>query len=306
MVARFRIKVHAYALMPSHTHLVLETPLANLSMAMQWLNTSYSMWFNRRERRVGPLLQGRYKAILFDGMAEAWPVTRYVHLNPVRIAGLDLSKSMSKAEAMGLRPVSPKLIGRREKVLKEFGWSSYQCYAGWKAAPGWLTVDEVLSGSDRKRLKGQRKAYRNYVESVCGEEVKDSPLERAVAGFLLGSTEWVDRMRRLLNGDRKEQKAFRKLETRPDWDKVRKAVEKVKDEKWDKFCDRQGDWGRDMALYIARHRGGMRLRELGSAVGIENYYAVAQAVKRMSRRIRKDAKMFRILENILKCTKIQT
>ncbi len=54
MTGRYRVKVHAYVLMPNHVHVVLSTPEANLSAAMQWLKTSYSMWFNRKEGRVGP------------------------------------------------------------------------------------------------------------------------------------------------------------------------------------------------------------------------------------------------------------
>src|SRR5262245_58741216 len=52
--------VHAYALMPNHYHLLVQTPRANLSLAMQWLHTAYSVWFNRRHRRVGHLFQGRF------------------------------------------------------------------------------------------------------------------------------------------------------------------------------------------------------------------------------------------------------
>ncbi len=48
MAERYRVNVHAYVLMPNHVHLVLSTPDANLSAAMQWLKTSYSMWFNRK------------------------------------------------------------------------------------------------------------------------------------------------------------------------------------------------------------------------------------------------------------------
>ena len=47
--------VHAYVLMPNHYHLLVHTPRPNLSRAMQWLQTSYSVWFNRRHRRVGHL-----------------------------------------------------------------------------------------------------------------------------------------------------------------------------------------------------------------------------------------------------------
>src|SRR5260221_5630132 len=51
---RFGLLIHCYALMPNHYHLLVQTPQANLSQAVQWLNVSYSVWFNRKHRRVGP------------------------------------------------------------------------------------------------------------------------------------------------------------------------------------------------------------------------------------------------------------
>ena len=58
---RFRLGIHAYVLMDNHFHLIVGTPEANLSRAIQWLKVSYSMWFNAKYRRVGPLFQGRFK-----------------------------------------------------------------------------------------------------------------------------------------------------------------------------------------------------------------------------------------------------
>jgi REP element-mobilizing transposase RayT len=43
MPARFGLKIHAYVLMGNHYHLQVETPKANLSQAIQWLNVSYSV-----------------------------------------------------------------------------------------------------------------------------------------------------------------------------------------------------------------------------------------------------------------------
>ena len=37
---RFGVRLHAYVLMPNHYHLLLETPEANLSRTVQWLNVS--------------------------------------------------------------------------------------------------------------------------------------------------------------------------------------------------------------------------------------------------------------------------
>src|ERR1700731_4179330 len=63
---RFGVRLHAYALMGNHYHLQLESREANLSQAMHWLNVSYSVWFNRIYNRVGPLFQGRFKAMLYE------------------------------------------------------------------------------------------------------------------------------------------------------------------------------------------------------------------------------------------------
>jgi hypothetical protein len=78
--------VHAYCLMPNHYHLVVETPRANLSPAMGWLQTTYTMRFNRRHRRTGHLFQGRYKAQLVDAAEYGQWLVRYVHYSPVRPA----------------------------------------------------------------------------------------------------------------------------------------------------------------------------------------------------------------------------
>jgi REP element-mobilizing transposase RayT len=57
MVERFDIRLHALVLMDNHDHLILELTGLNLSRAGQWLNGSYSTWFNRRHRRCGHLFQ---------------------------------------------------------------------------------------------------------------------------------------------------------------------------------------------------------------------------------------------------------
>src|SRR5262245_20994261 len=78
MVGRFRLRLHCFVLMDNHYHLLLELREPNLSRAVQWLNVSYSVWFNRRHGRSGHLFQGRFKSVAVSpeewGLALQWTI----------------------------------------------------------------------------------------------------------------------------------------------------------------------------------------------------------------------------------------
>jgi putative transposase len=79
-------QVHAYCLMHSHFHLVLETPQANLVAGMKWLLGTYTSRYNRWHKEFRHLFSGRYKALIVDGSGDGYlkTVCDYVHLNPAR------------------------------------------------------------------------------------------------------------------------------------------------------------------------------------------------------------------------------
>jgi REP element-mobilizing transposase RayT len=81
---RYGYLLHAYVLMGNHYHLLIETPKANLSQIMQNINTSYTVYVNRRYRRWGHLFQGRFKAIVVNKEDYLLRLSRYIHLNPVK------------------------------------------------------------------------------------------------------------------------------------------------------------------------------------------------------------------------------
>src|SRR6266498_1999484 len=90
MVSRFQVQLHCFVLMENHYHLLLELRESNLSRALQWLNVSYSVWFNRRHRRSGHLFQGRFKSVVVNREQWGLELSRYVHLNPVRVGRMGL------------------------------------------------------------------------------------------------------------------------------------------------------------------------------------------------------------------------
>ncbi|MGI8604963.1 MAG: transposase [Verrucomicrobiales bacterium] len=73
---RFGAAIHAYVLMPNHYHVIIEGGAVPLSWVMQWLNVSYTVWFNRRHHRVGHLFQGRYSRAERDSLPERQPEGR--------------------------------------------------------------------------------------------------------------------------------------------------------------------------------------------------------------------------------------
>ena len=81
---RFGWICYAYCLMTNHYHLVIETPLPNLSLGMAQLNGVYTQKFNRKHHKVGHVFQGRFKAILVERNTYLLELLRYVVLNPVR------------------------------------------------------------------------------------------------------------------------------------------------------------------------------------------------------------------------------
>ena len=85
-VERFRMEVHAYVCMDNHYHLLIRTPEANVSRAIQWLNTSYGIWWNRRHGQCGGVFQGRFKGVLVEHGAWVVEASLYLHLNPVAVA----------------------------------------------------------------------------------------------------------------------------------------------------------------------------------------------------------------------------
>ena len=290
-VARFGLRLHAYVLMDNHYHLLVQTPQANLSQAMQWLQVSYTVWFNRRHRRAGHLFQGRFKAVVLEESAAA-ELSRYLHLNPVRVGALRLGKVARERAAAGIgQAPDAKLVAERLERLRQYRWSSYRSYAGLSQGPTWLTQRKVLAmlggGADQQRCQ----AYRRFVEEAIREGVMPSPWERLQAGLVLGSAEFVRRMRHRLRGNAKEQAGLRQLRERVSFDRVVAVVERLKGERWTAFRDRYGDWGRDLALYLGRKRCGMRLRELAAAAGGLDYGSVSGAVRRFEQRLQRDEQL---------------
>ena len=300
---RFALRVHAYVLMDNHFHLLVETPEANLSRTMQWINVSYGIWFNRRHDRAGHLFQGRFKSVVVETDADWQEVARYLHLNPVRIGGLGLNKRQQAASRrLGIAAPSATLVAERLSTLREYRWSSYRSYAGYGGGVGWLWRQPLERICGGKSNAERRAALREYTEQPVRQGVVERPWDRLIAGMVLGTEAFARELGRRVGGKAREQPAMRQLEKPVSWASIVEVLERCKGERWADFSLRYGDWGRDAALWLGRKRGRYTLGQLGELAGGLDYAAVGQAVSRFGRRLDKEMDLHRTvtrLENSL-------
>ena len=277
---RFGLELHAFVLMDNHYHLLVRTGEVNLSQAIRWLNVTYAIKFNWAHRCRGTVFQGRFKSVLIQEESKAVEVARYIHLNPVRIGGLGLSKAeQRKARVLGCANPGKELVKRRLETLREHRWSSWRIYMGLEPDPGWLETSVIGQSCGGRSQAECRAALKAYTERPIRQGVLENPWEGSIAGVVLGDMAYA---RRLLSGrkvNEEEQTPARRMRRRSRWEDLVKAAEKIRGEAWAKWSERHGDWGRDAVMYVAVHHGGLRLTEVVRQVGLK-YKAAAQAVKR--------------------------
>lgn len=86
------IKIMAVCLMPNHYHLLVEElQEGGISFFMHRLGVGYASFFNKKYSRVGPLFQGRFKAIEIKDNLQLKYVLAYINvINPAGLIQLDL------------------------------------------------------------------------------------------------------------------------------------------------------------------------------------------------------------------------
>lgn len=138
------IELLAYCLMPNHFHLLLKQfTLDGMTKLIRRLSTTYSMYFNRRYKRVGHLFQGAFKAALVQEDSYLLHLSRYIHLNPVELTGSN--------------PVN-------------YPYSSYGYYLGNKNA-SWVKPQFILEyfKSSSLLLPKNINSYKKFVEDYIGD-----------------------------------------------------------------------------------------------------------------------------------------
>jgi REP element-mobilizing transposase RayT len=176
-VETYQLRLHGYVLMDNHFHLLVESPLGNVSQAMRQFNVAYTGYYNRRHLRSGHLYQGRFKAIVVEADAYLLELSRYIHLNPIRVGR-----------------VRSKTITEQLQNLHQYRWSSLRGYLKARDREPWISYDRVLAYTGGDTSSG-RAAYARFVEGGVSHGVT-KPWDKVVGGVLLGGEPFVAAVQR--------------------------------------------------------------------------------------------------------------
>lgn len=209
----------AWALIPNHFHLLLQTGSVPIATIMRRLLTGYATKFNRRHGRHGHLFQNRYKSILCQEETYLLELVRYIHLNPLR-AGI----VSSLEELRGY-----KYCGHSRILARNID--------------SWLAADQILTRFG-KSLKASRKSYEAFIADGAGQgrrsDLIGGGLFRSAGGWraimsaqsagiflksderILGDSDFVERI--LETADEDMERGIRYRQQGVDLEKLAKVV----------------------------------------------------------------------------------
>lgn len=252
----YRAVFHSYVLMDNHFHLILETPQAFLSKIMHFINAGYAVYFNTKYKRIGPLYQGRFKAVLVQQDEYLHYLSCYIHLNPAR-AGV-------------------------EKLPENYLYSSYNYFVSNEQAPSWLNTDFILSMFDENTVKA-KSFYKQFINDNMGKE-KDILSRNTKFGILLGNDKFLAGIKEKLIEVKEERevpvlKAIKQDQKHNggfSLEKIKSIAESVA--RSDKRL------ARSLAIYLCRKYTGKSLNEIAEFYGGIKYTGVSRVWRRMETR----------------------
>lgn len=158
------VEILIFTLMPNHYHLILKQKKENgIIRFMQKLGTGYTNYFNKKYERVGPLFQGKFKAVILEEHAHFLHLPYYIHTNPLELSTYGSRTSVDWKNQM--------------EFLENYRWSSFMDYAGEKNFPSVTQREFLLDffGGEKEYKKETKKWLKERSNNT--QEIKEITLD---------------------------------------------------------------------------------------------------------------------------------
>jgi putative transposase len=167
---RYRVAIHAYALLPNRVHLLV-TPSddSGLGKMMQAVGRLYVPYFNARHRRSGSLWEGRYRTTVIDADTHFAHCARLIEQLPLQ-AGLCAD-------------------------MASYDWSSHAHHVGLRRQP-WLT-DHPAYWALGNTPFDREASYQQQCAIPLDRKLAQAIEEATHKGWVLGSEAFKARLAKL-------------------------------------------------------------------------------------------------------------
>jgi len=269
----FNIRVSAFCLMSNHYHILVQTPGGNLSRAMRHINGVYTQRYNRKRKTDGQLFRGRFKSVLVQEDSHLLELLRYIHRNPVRAY---------ICNAVG-----------------DYLWSSHQGYISSAKEWDWLHKEFLLGMFDRDPHKA-KKQYKSFVQCDDSAEVTDFFSKENPALFF-GSQNFVDWVKATYRQLQNHKEIPQSQHLAPTIAEIKMAVCQyyaVDQSQLEQTKRGHVNEPRNVAVYLARKRCGLRLDEIGQEFELLKYSSVSSIVTRTEKQLLQNKQFRNRIEEI--------
>jgi len=260
------VNIAAYCLLPNHYHLLIQTPLANLSRFMRHIDGVYTQRFNRRHKRDGQIFRGRYKSVLVEENNNILELVQYIHFNPVKS---DLADTPEK-----------------------YAWSSFQDYQRNSKSNKWIVKNFVFKLLGLKENYKSKK-YLSFLSQDAPDKIYEF-FEKTYIRSIMGSKIFQNGVKDELaagkiNSEIPESKLFT-----PSLDDILASVcmkYQVKQDQVLKIRRGVSNNHRDLAIYLCRYLTEKKLLEIGAYFKTQKYSTISNAIIRAKNLISENKKV---------------
>ncbi len=162
------VEILCFCIMPNHYHLLLRQKVENgITLFMRKLGTGYTKYFNTKYTRVGPLFQGKFKAVLVKKESHLLYLPHYIHLNPLDLTMPEWRSGQIKNKERAL------------SLLSEYRWSSYADFIGKNNFPSLINRDSMLYFYKHKNndVIKYSDELSEWLKTISLEEIQDVTIE---------------------------------------------------------------------------------------------------------------------------------
>lgn len=121
------ITILSYCIMNNHAHLLLYSEnISNLSKYMQKVNTTYSQFYNKLNKRVGYVFRDRYNSQEILDKNQLYNCIKYIHNNPVKAKMVKDIKNYKYSSYIEFLDLSKRKLINDKSILMIFNNENYK------------------------------------------------------------------------------------------------------------------------------------------------------------------------------------